>query len=535
MFWNILRNYNVLVLMKGKVKSLLTKIIIKPNAYFDSVSLMKISSEIAKLKGVSDVLVGMGTELNKDSLKNIGLMSKECQLATPNDLIIGIKAEAEESINLALNKTESLLLGKNKSGNNTSKEKAYERITEVADLKEGYNMAVISVPGAYAAREAKIALNNRMNVFLFSDNVTVEEELELKDLATSKGLLMMGPDCGTAIINGIPLGFANRVRRGNIGIVGASGTGLQQVTTLIHALGAGVSQVIGTGGRDLSSKISGRTMLPALEALKEDNSTEVVVIISKPPAEEVAEKIFKVAQNLNKKVVLCLMGSEKKEALSKNIIQCSNLQETAIRAVTLALGKEVELSDSEENSSIIKAFEVNRNKDQKYVRGIYGGGTLCDEAMTIFRKRNINMYSNIPLSENEELKDVHVSEKNTFLDMGDDYFTRGKPHPMIEPSLRNNRIVQEALDPETAVVLLDVILGHGSHVDPAGIAAEAAALANIELSKFGRKVLWIAALIGTNEDPQDYEEQIQKLKSVGFIVLESNVKAVELAASLVRG
>ena len=511
---------------------MVSKTIVKSNAYFDSVTLMKISGDISKLNGVSEVLVGMGTELNKESLKHIGLMSKEGEASNPNDLIIGIKAADEHVLNVALKNIEKLLT--NKSRKKEFKEKSYERIEEVVSEKEGYNMAVISVPGIYAAREAKIALNNNMHVFLFSDNVSVEEEIELKDLANSKGLLMMGPDCGTAIINGIPLGFANRVRRGNIGIVGASGTGLQQVTTLIHSLGAGISQAVGTGGRDLSLKVGGRTMLAALEALKEDENTEVVVIISKPPSEKVAKKILKAAIDLNKKVVLCLLDSEKKEGLGENIIQCSNLEETAIKAAELSLNKEVKLEASQEAYSLIKEFETMRKSQQKYVRGIYGGGTLCDEAISIFRNRGIKLYSNITLENKEVLKNIKVSKGNTFLDMGDDYFTKGKPHPMIEPSLRNKRIIQEALDPETAVVLLDVVLGHGSHEDPAGIAAEAAALANISLFKEGRKVLWIASLIGTDEDPQNYGEQKEKLISAGFIVLQSNVEAAKLAASLVE-
>lgn len=516
------------------MKILLTKTIVKSNAYYDSVTLMKVSGQIAKLQGVIEVLVGMGTNLNKESLEHVGLLSKECKSASPNDLIIGIKAENEEAITAALSKVEELLTKRGKTAT-ASKEKTFERIEQVADLNQGYNMAVISVPGRYAAREAKIALNNGMHVFMFSDNVTVEEEIELKDLANSKGLLMMGPDCGTAIINGIPLGFANRVRRGNIGIVGASGTGLQHVTTLIHALGGGVSQAIGTGGRDLSSKVKGRTMLSALEGLKEDEATEVVVIISKPPAPEIAEKVFEAAQNMNKPVVLCLLSSGKKDGLGENIVQCYSIEETAAKAVSLSLGKEVRFEAPEDSLKVVSEFERVRKPEQKYVRAIFGGGTLCDEAMTVFRRKGISMYSNIPLDKNEELTDIEISQKNTFLDMGEDYFTRGKPHPMIEPSLRNKRIVQEALDPETSVMLLDVVLGHGSHVDPAGVAAEAAAIANAKLDALGRKVMWIAALVGTNEDPQNYEEQINKLKAEGFIVLESNVKAAELAAKLVTG
>lgn len=509
-----------------------TRTIIRSNAYYDSVTLMRISTEAGKLEGVSDVLVGMGTELNKDTLRNVELLTKEAEAASPNDLMIGVRAEDADKIDEVFKKIEEMFSIK-KNTKSEDKQKIYERIEEVGSLNEGYNMAVISVPGVYAAREAKNALDQGMHVFLFSDNVTVEEEIELKDCANKRGLLLMGPDCGTAIINGVPLGFANRVRRGNIGIVGASGTGTQQVTTLIDTLGAGVSQVIGTGGRDLSQKVGGRTTLAALDALNEDGATEVVVIISKPPALEVAEKIFNKAGKMKKKVILCLLGAKLMDNLPDNITQCTSLEETAVRASAIALNSEVYLNEKETNLSLIEEFKKMRKPEQKYVRALFGGGTLCDETMTLFRQKNIPMFSNIPLDESETLEDVEKSQGNTLLDMGDDYFTRGKPHPMIEPSLRTKRIITDALDRETAVMLLDIELGHGCHPDPAGVAVTGAVEANKKLQMENRRVLWIAALIGTADDPQNMQEQIKKLRDAGFVVYESNIRAAELAASLV--
>lgn len=509
-----------------------TRTVIRSNAYYDSVTLMRISTEAGKLKGVSDVLVGMGTELNKDTLRNVELLTKEAEAASPNDLMIGVRAESSDIIDQVINKIEELFSLK-KNIRSEDKQKNYEYIEEVAKLNEDYNLAVISVPGVYAAREAKTALNQGMHVFLFSDNVTVDEEIELKDLANKKGLLMMGPDCGTAIINGVPLGFANRVNLGNIGIVGASGTGTQQVTTLIDSLGAGVSQVIGTGGRDLSQRVGGRTTLAALDALNDDDSTEVVVIISKPPAPEVAEKIFKKVQNMNKKVILCLLGAKSIDNLPENILQCKNLEETALRAASISLGRDVYLNENEKSVSLIEEFKKMRRPEQKYVRALFGGGTLCDEAMTFFRQKNISMFSNIPLSDRERLENIEISQGNTFLDMGDDYFTRGKPHPMIEPSLRTKRIIADALDKETAVMLLDIELGHGCHPDPAGVAVSGAEEANKRLKMENRRVLWIAALVGTADDPQNMSDQIKKLENAGFVVYESNIKATELAASFV--
>jgi succinyl-CoA synthetase alpha subunit len=493
---------------------------------------MRISTEAGKLQGVSDVLVGMGTELNKDTLRNVDLLTGEAEAASPNDLMVGVRAEDNGIIDEVFKKIEEMFSSK-KNKRSEDKQKKYERIEEVGKLNEGYNMAVISVPGTYAAREAKNALNQGMHVFLFSDNVTVEEEIELKDHANKRGLLLMGPDCGTAIINGVPLGFANRVRRGKIGIVGASGTGTQQVTTLIDTLGAGVSQVIGTGGRDLSQKVGGRTTLSALDALNEDGATEVVVIISKPPAPEVADKIFDKAGNMKKKVILCLLGAKLMDNLPENIIQCTSLEETAVRASSIALNSEVYLNEKENNLYLIEEFKKIRKPEQKYVRALFGGGTLCDETMTLFRQRNIPMFSNIPLDESEALEDVEKSQGNTFLDMGDDYFTRGKPHPMIEPSLRTKRIITDALDRSTAVMLLDIELGHGCHPDPAGVVVTGAEEANTKLQMENRRVMWIAALIGTADDPQNMQEQIKKLKDAGFVVYESNIRAAELAASLV--
>jgi FdrA protein len=505
-----------------------SKTVLKHNLYFDSVSLMKISGQVSALAGVKEVMVGMGTELNKELLQNMGLLNGDMKKAAPNDLLIGILAETGEAVDRALEEIEKSFDKKNKPAKSGSARK-FQTIQQVADLNDGYNMAVVSVPGMYAAHECKTALNNNMHVFLFSDNVTVEEEIDLKDLALKKKLLMMGPDCGTAIINGVPLGFANRVGRGDIGIVAASGTGLQHVTTLIDHMGGGITQAIGTGGRDLSEKVGARTTLAALDALKDDPNTRVVVILSKPPAPGVANKVLDKAKNLGKPVVLCLFGQDKIEGLGA-INQCLDIEETAAKAVSLSLSRDVEFHDVYIKKEAVDEFLKTRPAGQKYIRGIFGGGTLCDETMITFRRNHKAFRSNIPISDNELLADIHKSEGNTFIDMGDDYFTRGKPHPMIDPSLRNKRIVQEALEPDTAAILIDIVLGHGSHPDPAGVALIAVNEAKKSLKD--RKILWLASVVGTKDDPQNYREQINKLLDAGFIVSESNVRLARLAASI---
>lgn len=501
------------------------------NLYSDSVSLMRMSNQVSGLDGIENVLVGMATDLNKELLTGMGAMTAEAEAAGPNDLIIGIVAEDEASLQAALDEVQALFTKKRPARGETGEE-TYESIREVAALDEGFNMAVVSVPGAYAARECRIALENDIHVFLFSDNVAVEDEIRLKDLANARGLLMMGPDCGTAIINGVPLGFANVVRKGDIGIVAASGTGLQHITTLIDNLGAGITQAVGVGGRDLSAAVGGRTMLAALDAVGQDPETKVVLILSKPPAPEVAERVLAKAKGLGKPVVLCLFGREMQGDLG-GIALCGDMEQTALKAVELSLGKKVAFHDKFFSDAQIQAFEQVRKPEQRFVRGIFGGGTVCDEAMVTFRQMGIPIRSNIPLSEDERLADVHQSEGNTFIDMGDDYFTRGKPHPMIDPSLRNRRIVTDALVPDTAVMLVDVELGYGSHPDPAGVLLEAVGEAKQKLG--GRQVLWLACVIGTEGDPQGYDAQVGKLLEAGFVVTESNVRAAKLAAGLVKG
>ena len=505
-----------------------SKTLVKHNLYFDSVSLMKISSQASALPGVKEVLVGMATELNRELLRNMGLENGDAINALPNDLLIGINAETGEALDKALLEIENSFERKNKTAKSGSAAK-FQTIKQAADANFGYNMAAVSVPGQYAARECKSALNNNMNVFLFSDNVTVEEEIELKDMALKKELLMMGPDCGTAIINGVPLGFANKVRRGNIGIAAASGTGLQHVTTLIDHMGGGISQAIGTGGRDLSEKVGGRTMLASLDALKDDPETKVILILSKPPAPGIAKKVLDKAGNLGKPVVLCFFGMDKIERLA-NISQCLDMEETAAKAVSLSLGRDIEFVNQYMKKETLDEFLKTRRSEQKYVRGIFGGGTLCDEAMITFRREGKAFHSNIPISENERLPDIHKSTGNTFIDMGDDYFTRGKPHPMIDPSLRNRRIVQDALESDTAAIMLDFVLGYGSHMDPVGVALEAVNEARTALKD--RKILWLASVVGTKDDPQNYNGQITKLLDAGFIVSESNVRLAKLAASI---
>src|SRR5207253_1932086 len=383
------------------------------------------------------------------------------------------------------------------------------------------NLALISVPGDYAAAEAMKALRLGLNVMLFSDNVSGADEVALKRYARSRGLLVMGPDCGTAIIDGVPLGFANAVRRGAVGVVGASGTGTQQVTCLVHRAGGGISHAIGTGGHDLSQEVGGITMLAGLEKLAADPDTKVIVLISKPPAAAVAKQVLAKAKAAGKPVVVTFVGAAIDE---KGVHGARTLEEAAAAAVALSKGRKPSY-----RAPAIKAPRIKFKASQRYIRGLFSGGTFCYEASALIG----NAWSNAPLDPKRRIKDVWKSRENTLIDLGDDVFTRGRPHPMIDHRLRNERLLAEAADPEVAVILMDVVLGYGAHPDPAGEMAPAIRKAH-EIARKQRRPLAIVGFVcGTDEDPQGLARQEAALREAGMLLESSNARAALLAARLV--
>lgn len=507
---------------------------IRKNTYYDSVTLMIISKEIKKIAGVSEALVGMGTDLNKELAENLGISHDDIRALTPNDFFVSVLADDSVQIETISAEVERLL-----SAKKSDSDSDYMPPTLESALKHApdSNIVVISVAGEYAAAEAKKALNNDLHVMLFSDNVTVEQEKELKELACQKGLLMMGPDCGTAIINNVPLAFANVIKKGHIGIVGASGTGTQEVSVIIDKLGEGVSQVIGTGGRDLKSEIGGLMMLQGIEALKNDPQTKVIVLVSKPPAAEVAEKVLKAIENSPKPVVVDFIGGDRELIEKYGAYACVSLEDAARKAVALLRGEEVkdfegfDLSD-EEIERIVNAEVAKFDKGQKYLRGFYTGGTLTDEAMKLLGK-DFGIYSNIPLSPEYMLEDVKVSKEHTCIDFGDDEFTRGKPHPMIDPIARVERLMKED-DEEVAVVLMDFVLGYGSHEDPVGEMLPAIKAAKDRMAAKGKYLCVVGSICGTENDPQSLEESQRRLEEAGVIVMPSNAQAVRLTGLILN-
>ncbi|HEX9921905.1 MAG TPA: acyl-CoA synthetase FdrA, partial [Anaerolineae bacterium] len=390
---------------------------------------------------------------------------------------------------------------------------------------------LISVPGRYAAGVTRESLRFDKHVFLYSDNVSIEDEMSLKQVAAEKGLLVMGPDCGTAIINGVGLGFANRVRRGSIGLVGASGTGLQQVTARIHQLGSGITHALGTGGRDLSESVGAITARQGLDLLSRDPETKIIVLISKPPPAGVADDLLRVARATGKPVVVNFIGYTPPAHLSGDscLHFAASLDRTAELAVELA-----NTSSSARGDNGTSAPQADFAPGQRYLRGLFSGGTLAYEAMLLLQDYLPAVYSNAPLNKNYRLENSLVSQAHTIVDLGEDEFTVGRLHPMMDNTLRLQRLAQEAADPEVAVVLLDVVLGYGAHPDPAGELAPAIAQALSQAKAAGRHLEIVTLVSGTDEDPQDMAAQIEQLQAAGARVETSNELAIGYAGQLLQ-
>lgn len=509
------------------------KLEVRKNTYYDSVTLMIISKEVKTVDGVNEALVGMGTDLNQELAVHLGLNAPGFEEVTANDFFVAADCDNDEAFTAAVAKVDELLSKKASKGKSDYFPPTLEGALKInPDL----NMAIISVPGRHAAEVAQNCLDHDINVMLFSDNVTIEEEKALKENAAAKELLMMGPDCGTAIINHVPLAFANVVRSGNIGMVCASGTGAQEVSCIIDQLGGGISQLLGTGGRDLRREIGGIMMKLCLDALINDPETHVIAMVSKPPAPEIAAQILDQAAAGGKPVVVCFIGGDPAEIEKRGLVAACSLEDCAHKAVALSRGETPETFDGfamgeKQAQQMAEAEAAKMAPSQKYIRGLYTGGTLCDEAMKLLIGQLKHIQSNIPLSPEDNLENARTAKsvQHTFLDFGDDAFTVGRPHPMIDPSLRAERVAQEAEDPETAVILVDCVIGYGSHEDPAKDLADAIRAAKAEASKNGRHLAVVASVCGTEGDPQSRSATQMKLADAGAIVLPTNAQATRFA------
>ena len=513
--------------------------IIKSGEYYDSITLLQVAQGLSKLAGVEDAAVVMGTPANKGILKDAGMLTPEADAAFADDLIIAAKVAAKAKVDLAA-RVDELLKASRAPKAESGAAAAPRTVSAAAQQLAGANIALVSVAGRYAAGVAHEALDRGLHVFLFSDNVSVEDEIALKTLGREKGLLVMGPDAGTAILNNAALGFANAVIPGPVGVVAASGTGLQAVTSYLTRMGVGITQAIGTGGRDLSEAVGGIMMLEGLKALQADPATAVLLLVSKPPTPTVAEQVLKQLKASHKPTVVGFLGGKAKMIREAGGIPAATLEEAAHLAAALTRGQSPDealknlRAHHQELKKMAKKLVGRLQMKQNYFRGLFSGGTFCYESQLILNamlsKGAVN--SNAPVKKKHRLADANKSVGHTSVDLGEDEFTVGRLHPMLDPALRNRRILHEARDPETAIIFLDIVLGYGVHPDPAGAAVEAIREAQAWLKDERREVLFLASVCGTVGDPQNVETQEEKLREAGVIVLESNAAATRLAGHI---
>ena len=504
--------------------------IILNNTYRDSVFLMKISSEISKIEGVIEASAMMATERNKDLFKKSNLSNEKVENALSDDLVIAIRAENDDILQDALDKANKMLSETLKSEKSDNESKIINLETALKK-DENANVLLVSCAGDYAKYEAAMGLTAGLNIMLYSDNISVEDELALKKRAHEKGLIVMGPDCGTSIINGIPLAFGNKVNNGPVGVVGASGTGIQEVVSLLDRYGCGITQAFGTGGRDPKNEIGGITMMDCLDIINNDENTKVILIVSKPPCEKVLNKIADFIKNTTKPTVVNFAGQDNCDIIENaGGYYCNSLRKAAMTAYSLATKKEI-------NDELFAGIDMKKlDKDikeiagsRKYLRGIYSGGSLCYEAMYEATKMISDIFSNTPLAHVKKLNDVNNSQMNTFLDMGEDEFTVGKPHPMIDPTIKCKRITKELNDEEVAIVLTDCVIGYGSNENPAQALAEAINSCNDQ-----NKAIMVASICGTEKDFQFYSKQVEILNNAGIYVAQSNYQAIKLCEYILK-
>lgn len=497
--------------------------IVRKNQYQDSVRLMQISRQAGELPGVVKVLALLGTDSNKKVLADLGLLEDTVAAATANDLVICIEAENEEAFAAALADVDARL--RSRATADDAAEARPRSLEEAVSRLPGANFAMISLPGSMAKLDVAEALERGLHVMLFSDNISLADEAELKARAAEKGLLLMGPDCGTAIVGGVALALANVVRRGDIGLAAASGTGIQEVTCLIDRFGGGVSHAIGVGGRDLRREIGGTMMLQAIRTLARDPATRKLVILSKPGAPEVMEKVMAEARASGLEVVACLLGDDGAAAGGDGITRVATLEEAAFAA----LGREVPEPHLPEE---LRARAAALSPDRRYLRGLYSGGTLCYETLFLL-KDAMDIQSNVAVRPELKLAYPVKGAAHCCVDLGEDEFTQGRPHPIIDLGLRLERLAEEMADPTVKAVLLDLVIGYGAHRNPAAELAEA-----LDAARRGQADGGPVALVhvcGTQADPQQLQTQETLLAEAGAFLFPTNAQAARAALAVVSG
>jgi FdrA protein len=520
---------------------------VKPNFYRDSLQLMKISDKLRRLSsGILEASVVMATETNKGILIRLGFAPSAIEQAGESDMILAIRARDKHSIDLAVGQLDNLLSSQEMIRSGSDQDKT-DGLDSALGRMPGTNLVLLSIPGEYVKDISIKLIEKGIHQKIFSDHVPLEDELEIKTKAAARGVLILGPGAGTSIINGKGIGFSNAIKAGPVGVVAAAGTGLQEVTCLLDHCDIGVKHGLGVGGNDPKDKIGGIMMLDCMKMLERDNEIKVIAIVSKPPSEAVVNKIMDFAANKGtKKYVFAFIGGstvelKAGETNSAHIVQASSLA-SSVMAVAESMGVD-QLKKALNKcyippEGLLSALQVEwtqLNNDQKYIRGLYTGGTFTYESQVILSDmiKDGSIYSNAPIRQVKQLEDSLKSVEHSIVDLGEEEFTRGRPHPMIDPTIRKFRILDEAQDPQVGVMLLDFVLGFGSNSDPVGAALEELKKAKRIAKENGRHLSIVAHVCGTKNDLQGYDQSVLNLKSAGCLVMPTNALAAVASAVII--
>jgi FdrA protein len=506
--------------------------IIKKNFFKDSVQMMQLSQQLKDEQGVIDAAIVMGTDLNKNTLKNMDLLTEDGATATENDTLISISCQDQNSLNNAIQKAEQLL-----TSSSVKTKNEFASLASALDAFSDATIASLSIPGQFVKEVAIELIKKQLHLFVFSDHVPLEDEIYLKNLALENNILFMGPEAGTSILNGTVFGFGNRVRKGSVGIIGASGTGIQESSTMIDLFGEGISHAIGVGGRDLRNDIGGMMTLKAMEVFENDPNTKAVLLVSKPVEDDVRNKIINKINSFSKKnYVLCLVGDNENREDSARIKFSKSIQ-TSVLKILKSLDdnnykKIMDIIRNQVNESInlAESLSMDLNKEQKFVRGFFAGGTLCYESKIILEQMIGKVYSNLRSDDEYSVNGNVPSKENTLIDFGEEEFTSARPHPIIDPLLRKNRILEDANDPNVGVIIIDIICGINAAKNTIAFHAETIKKAIQTAKEQGRKLSVFAYICGTEKDVS--ENELKLLTDSGAKLFTSNA-LMSFAAALV--
>ncbi len=506
--------------------------IIKKNFFRDSVQMMQFSQQLKDEQGVIDAAIVMSTDLNKNTLKNMNLLTEDGISATENDTLISINCQDKNSLSNAIQKAEQLLT--------SSSAKAKNEFTSLASALNAFsdaNIASLSIPGQFVKEMATELINKQLNLFVFSDHVPLEDEIYLKNLALENNVLFMGPEAGTSILNGTVFGFGNKVRKGSVGIIGASGTGIQESSTMIDLFGEGISHGIGVGGRDLQNDIGGMMTMKTMEIFENDPNTKAILLVSKPVDNDIRNKIINKINNFSKKnYVLCLIGDNENRVDTAKIKFSKSIQISVLKILkslddnVYKKTKDVVKNQINDSIKLAESLSKDLNEGQKFVRGFFAGGTLCYESKIILEQMIGKIYSNLSSDDEYSIKGNLSSKENTLIDFGEEEFTSARPHPIIDPLLRRNRILEDANDPNVGVIIIDIICGINAAKNTMAFHAETIKKA-IEIAREqGRKLSVFTYICGTENDVS--KNELKLLADSGAKLFTSNA-LMSFAAALV--